>query len=223
MTVGRYPKMELQMELIAHRGYWLDPKEKNTEIAFVRALNQGFGIETDFRDLNGQLVISHDVPTHGVMLASQFAALYKACPVSAPLALNVKADGLQNLISSLVQKADFHNYFVFDMAVPDMLAYIDHNIPTYTRQSEHENVPTLLSSCQGVWLDAFESTWYDLEVIYTILDQGKGVAIVSPELHGRPREELWQWLKANNVHEHGLVSLCTDFPLHAQEFFNVKN
>lgn len=211
------------MQLIAHRGYWLDPKEKNTELAFVRALDHGFGIETDFRDLNGQLVISHDAPTHGVMLASQFAALYNDCPVSAPLALNIKADGLQHLTSQLVQEAGFRNFFVFDMAVPDMRAYIRLQIPTYTRQSEYEAIPILLSSCQGVWLDAFESTWYDLKVIHAILDQGKGVAIVSPELHGRSREELWEWLKANNVHEHALVSLCTDFPLQAQEFFNVKN
>ena len=26
------------MQLIAHRGYWVDPKEKNTKIAFSRAL-----------------------------------------------------------------------------------------------------------------------------------------------------------------------------------------
>ena len=83
-----YSKSTLQMQLIAHRGYWLDPKEKNTETAFVRALQHGFGIETDFRDLNGHLVISHDVPTHGVMLASKFAALYKACPVKAPSPLS---------------------------------------------------------------------------------------------------------------------------------------
>ena len=74
------------MQLIAHRGFWLDPKEKNTEIAFSRALSHGFGIETDFRDLNGQLVISHDIPVIGAMSANQLIALYKACPVNAPLA-----------------------------------------------------------------------------------------------------------------------------------------
>lgn len=208
------------MHLIAHRGYWLDPKEKNTDIAFSRALSHGFGIETDFRDLNGQLVVSHDIPLVGAMSVGEFLSLYRACPVNAPLALNIKSDGLRNLVGQFIQDAGFHACFVFDMAVPDMRAYIDSGLPTYTRLSECEPVPSLLSSCQGVWLDAFESTWYDLGVINPILAQGKGVAIVSPELHGRPHLELWQWLKMNKLHEQSLVSLCTDFPMQAQEFFN---
>jgi hypothetical protein len=211
------------LNIISHRGYWLDPKEKNTKIAFSRALSYGFGIETDFRDLNGQLVVSHDIPLIGAMDAREFVDLYKACPVNAPLALNIKADGLQELLSQFIQAAGFNNSFVFDMPVPDMRAYIGLKIPIYTRQSEYEVIPVLLSSCQGVWLDAFESTWYDLGAINPILAQGKGVAIVSPELHGRSHLELWQWLKMNKLHEQSLVSLCTDFPLQAQEFFNAKN
>ena len=209
------------MQLLAHRGYWLDPKEKNTEIAFSRALSFGFGIETDFRDLNGQLVVSHDIPLVGAMAASEFAVLYHSCPVAAPLAINIKSDGLQHLVDQFIQDAGFQACFVFDMAVPDMRAYIGLNIPIYTRQSEYEAVPSFLPSCQGVWLDAFESTWYDDSVINAILAQGKGVAIVSPELHGRPHLELWQWLKTHRLHEHSLLSICTEFPRQAQEFFDV--
>jgi hypothetical protein len=211
------------MQLIAHRGYWLDPKEKNTETAFLRALTHGYGIETDFRDCNGELVISHDIPLIGAMSASKFIALYHDHPVTAPLALNIKADGLQQLISQFVAEAAFRKYFVFDMAVPDMRGYIHLGLPTYSRQSEYESMPALLSSCQGVWLDAFQSTWYEMGAISSILDQGKGVAIVSPELHGRPHLTFWQCLKDHGLHKHGLVSLCTDFPRQAQEFFNVQN
>lgn len=208
------------MQIIAHRGYWLDVEEKNTKIAFLRALNHGFGIETDFRDLNGQLVVSHDIPLVGAMAASEFVALYRSCPVAAPLALNIKSDGLQHLVDKFIQDAGFQTCFVFDMAVPDMRAYIGLGVPTYTRLSEYETAPSLLSSSQGVWLDTFESTWYDLDVINPILAQCKGVAIVSPELHGRPHLELWHWLKMNKLHEQSLMFLCTDFPLQAQEFFN---
>ena len=37
------------MKIIAHRGYWLIDDEKNTELAFERALRANFGIETDLR------------------------------------------------------------------------------------------------------------------------------------------------------------------------------
>lgn len=36
--------------------------EQNKLVAFKRAINFGFGIETDIRDFNGKLVISHDLP-----------------------------------------------------------------------------------------------------------------------------------------------------------------
>ena len=51
------------MEILSHRGYWKTVTEKNTIIAFKRSFNLGFGTETDIRDLNGNLVISHDMPS----------------------------------------------------------------------------------------------------------------------------------------------------------------
>jgi len=86
------------MQIIAHRGYWLYAAEKNSSVALSRALEHGFGIETDFRDLNGGLVVSHDVPVIGAMKVDEFINLYKQYPVSAPMALNIKSDGLYPLI-----------------------------------------------------------------------------------------------------------------------------
>lgn len=208
------------MKLIAHRGYWLEPAEKNTAEAFERALSMGFGIETDFRDLNGTLVVSHDVPTEGVMTAEAFARLFRANPVSAPMALNIKADGLYALIAEFITQCPMPDHFVFDMSVPDARGYLSQNIPVYTRLSEYETAPSFLEQSVGVWLDAFESEWYELKVIDDLLAKGKKVAIVSPELHRRPHKELWERLRAHGLHRDVNVSLCTDFPLDAKDFFH---
>ena len=50
------------MQIISHRGFWKSKNEQNTIISFQRSFENGFGIETDIRDLNGKLVISHDIP-----------------------------------------------------------------------------------------------------------------------------------------------------------------
>ena len=50
------------MKILAHRGFWADEEEKNTLSAFGKAFDSGFGIETDIRDRNGELVISHNPP-----------------------------------------------------------------------------------------------------------------------------------------------------------------
>lgn len=207
------------MNIIAHRGYWLVSGEKNTAIAFTRALEHGFGIETDFRDLNGELVVSHDIPTAGAMKAAEFIEIYKARPVSAPIALNVKSDGLCGLIDEFIAHAEFKSVFVFDMAVPDMRGYLKNDIPTFTRLSEYEPHPAFLDSSQGVWLDAFESEWYGATAIASLLNQKKQIALVSPELHGRQYLPLWELIRAHDFHRNSLVSICTDFPMQAKEYF----
>ncbi len=57
------------MQVISHRGYWKSAAEKNTTTAFARSFALGYGTETDVRDLNGELVISHDMPTQPAMTA----------------------------------------------------------------------------------------------------------------------------------------------------------
>lgn len=211
------------MKLIAHRGYWLEAGEKNTPVAFERALAHGFSIETDFRDLNGVLVISHDVPTLGAMTAEAFAALLRAQSVNAPMALNIKSDGLYVLMEDFIANSGLTNYFMFDMSVPDTRGYLIKNMPIYTRLSEYEAAPSFLEQSIGVWLDAFESEWYDMGVIDGLLAQGKQVAIVSPELHRRPHLALWEALRSHGLHRNPNVALCTDFPLDAKDYFNVQD
>lgn len=213
----------MNMNIIAHRGFWINPLEKNTLKAFTRALENGFGIETDFRDYHGQLVISHDIPTPSSVAAQQFVDLFKKYPVLAPMALNIKADGLHDLIKKVVNDSGMKNYFVFDMAIPDMFGYLSLNIEMFTRLSEYEINPVLMNQCSGIWLDAFGSNWYELDDVQRLLEMNKKVAIVSPELHQRPHYEIWNMLKKNELHKNSALSLCTDYPKEAMEYFNVKN
>ena len=47
------------MVILSHRGYWKDAR-KNSVDAFKASFVREFGTETDIRDYNGELVISHD-------------------------------------------------------------------------------------------------------------------------------------------------------------------
>jgi len=208
------------MKIICHRGFWKAGVEKNSSAAFSRALEHGFGIEIDLRDLNGSLVISHDPPIDGVMSAEEFIDLCLRLPSCAPMALNIKSDGIYSLVKDMVVRAGIANYFVFDMSVPDTRGYLAEHIPVYTRLSEYEQTPAFMDLCRGIWLDAFESEWYDEGAIKGLLDFNKEIAIVSSELHGRSHLNLWQLLKKNGFHRSPLISICTDLPLEAEEYFN---
>ena len=208
------------MQIIAHQGFWLDSSEKNTTTAFARALKHGFGIEIDVRDFDGSLVVSHDLPRVDSMLFSEFLNLYLISSCEGVLAINIKADGLHLLVKKIMIDSGLKNYFVFDMSTPDIRRYLAHELPTFTRLSEYEPNPLFLDKSVGVWLDSFERQWYDFEIINSLLEKNKKVSIVSPELHGRTHYDLWTFLKKNRLDQDSLISLCTDFPLEAKDFFN---
>lgn len=207
------------IKIIAHRGYWITPEEKNTLAAFERALQNGFGIEVDFRDHDRQLVVSHDIADNSAISAKTFFELCNEYPVDVPHALNVKSDGLQNLLAPHLSLWGKSHYFVFDMSVPDSLGYLRLGLNTFTRVSEYENYQNFDGRVTGVWLDGFATEWYGVSEIKQFLELGLSVAIVSPELHGRDHRSLWEVLKS--LYTDGMpLMLCTDFPLDAKRYFS---
>lgn len=207
------------MKIISHRGYWKKPSEKNSTQAFEKSFSLGFGTETDVRDYNGELVISHDIPSCDSMLISDFFLQYSKYPANT-LALNIKSDGLVKLLTDKLSKFSITNYFVFDMSIPDSLSYLNSGVNVFLRHSEIESDMSLYNKCKGVWLDAFFSEWYDGEIIHNHLTNNKTVCIVSSELHGRDNLEQWVKLKALDFIQTDQVILCTDVPEKAYKFFN---
>lgn len=199
-------------------------KERNTATAFSRSFELGFGTETDIRDRHSKLVISHDMADSRAMPVEEFFDLYKHYQKPLPLALNIKADGLQTELKALLAAYDIDNYFVFDMAVPDGLLYARQQFKTFTRHSEYEPVPPYYELAQGVWLDEFNCHWLTEEIIAQHLANEKSLCIVSPDLHKRDYQQEWEHYKQIEARiGKGRVMLCTDAPEQAQEFFNAPN
>ena len=218
------------LKIIAHRGFWLEKSKQNSLKAFKKAFENGFGVETDVRDFNGELVISHDIATKNALSLRELLKLHTdfCTPnFTPPLALNIKADGLQSPLKALLKEFKTQNYFAFDMSVPDMLGFEREKIAFYTRQSEIEPKPqhymkALYEKAEGVWMDEFYSHWISESAILGHLKRGKKLAIVSPELHKREYKAEWKHYKdiLQDCHFQGEIALCTDFPHFAKEFFN---
>lgn len=209
------------MEFLAHRGLWFEKGQKNTMEALTLALREGYGLETDVRDQNGELVISHDMALPGATPFEDLLSYYKSNNFSSTLAINIKSDGLQKKLHDCLARHEVANYFVFDMSIPDTLGYLKRGIKTYVRRSEIENHPELTRVTQGVWLDELQSEWIDEHVIINEAKLTQSVCIVSAELHGRDFESQWRGIKG--AIERGCATaslmLCTDFPQKAERYF----
>ncbi len=210
------------MKIISHRGYWKSIKEKNSKVAFEKSFKLGFGTETDIRDFNGELVISHDIPDVNCLELERFLELYVTSNnTDLTLALNIKSDGLQAKLLEQIKAFGIENYFVFDMSIPDTINYLINNTHFFSRQSEYEKTPVFYENCSGIWLDSFEGNWYNKDVVLNHLNEHKKVAIVSSELHKRDHKELWAFMRINKLHTNENIILCTDIPEEAKKYFNL--
>ncbi len=109
------------------------------------------------------------------------------------------------------------------MSVPDMRIFAQNGLNFFTRISEIEQNCALYDEAQGVWCDEFYSHWISESTILAHLENGKKVAIVSPELHKRQYLSAWrnykQIIESNALSGDSRIFLCTDFPHLAKEFF----
>jgi hypothetical protein len=211
------------MQILAHRGFWTKSEEKNTYEAFQRSFLSGFGVETDIRDYKGELVISHDIASDECMLVTDFFELYNRIDSSLPLALNIKSDGLQNALQSLIKKHQIRNFFLFDMSIPDLLVSLRCGLPVFTRESEFEKELPFYTQSLGVWIDEFENHWIDEKTIQKHIQNDKIVCIVSPELHQRSYLSEWEEYRKIQKSASEKIMICTDFPEKARLYFNEEN
>ncbi len=210
--------LKANMDILAHRGFWTKQEEHNTPFALSKAFDYGFGVETDLRDCDSKIVIAHDMPRGHEIAFENLLDLMAGRNLC--LALNIKSDGLASEINNLLKKYSHTNYFTFDMSIPDMVQQHKLNLKVFTGISDIIPSPILFEQAAGIWLDCFNSDWFYAEDINKLLDAGKKVAIVSPELHKREYKNIWPRYKNIN-HKH--LMICTDYPTEAESFFNEKN
>lgn len=205
------------MNILSHRGYWKTPEERNTGAAFLRSFTEGFGTETDVRDICGKIVISHDMPRGDEHSFEEVLQLMAGRNL--PLAINIKADGLIRPLLELLNKYGQTNYFTFDMSIPDMVVQLATGACVFTGQSDLVPHPVLLEESAGIWLDSFRSEWFTPSLVDKIIASGKKVCIVSADLHQRDVREQWTKLRRCTSMKSTNLLLCTNIPNKAREYF----
>lgn len=174
----------------------------------VEDIDSRFGIECDVWYSDYDYYVGHDEPSD-----IRFEEII--WETKNIIAINAKSCSLLRL-----RKIQPDSYFIFDAAVPEAIKLAKLGLNVYTRQSEYEEFPSFYQLSKGVWMDMMERDWVNAGEIQNHLDNNKGVAITSPELHGRDYKEFWAKLKEMDIKDD--IYLCTKHPEEAQEFFNEK-
>jgi len=148
------------------------------------------GIELDLRSINSELVLGHDFPAQGEEF-SHFLDSYN----HKLMILNVKEDGLEELIIKILSAREGIEYFFLDQPVPTMLKSSKAGYFTSFRVSEFEGLPILPTGAKWIWIDSFTGDWSHVEPALEYAQRNNmRTCLVAPELQGRFNQDETNWL-----------------------------
>ena len=164
-----------------------------------------YGIELDLRDdLNGNIYLTHDPYVNGELF-DDFLKHYN----HSFIILNIKSEGIESKIMSMLQEYNITDYFFLDSSFPMINKYCE-QANFAIRFSEYESIETVLNMknrVNWVWVDCFTQNPLMLDT-YSILKQHFNLCFVSPELQGQGEKikEYKNYFQQNNIQ---LDMICT--------------
>lgn len=181
------------MKLISHR--------RNT-VAELNATDPKYGVEVDIRSEGERLIIHHDPCVPGESFDAWIDAFRHGT-----LILNVKEEGLEARLISLMESKGISDYFFLDQSFPFLIKWSNKGERRCAvRVSEFESIETALTlagKVDWVWVDCFTQFPLLEQDAKRLKDAGFKLCLVSPELQGRDAAteipQLASLLKARNI------------------------
>lgn len=168
------------MEIIAHRRNRIDE-------LIATPVDQG--IEVDIRSADGRLVIHHDPYMPGEDFEA-WIGHYR----HGTLILNVKEEGLEARLLAIMTDRGIDRFFFLDQSFPFLMrTALQGERRSAVRVSEYESIETALAVAPMIdwaWIDCFTRFPLDRATAARLSEAGLKLCLVSPELQGRPTEEI---------------------------------
>lgn len=185
-------------------------KHRQNRVADLKNVPNRMGVEVDLRSMNGELILAHDAFDDGEKF-EDWLKLYG----HELLILNVKEDGLEDLIVDLLRINDVKNYFFLDQPFPTLVKSISKKIKVSARISEYERISWNNGFIpHWLWIDSFTGSWEHLELfLESTPSREVRICVVSPELQGRNSQSEVDEIKSI-FQKHGTKpsAVCTKDP-----------
>ena len=223
-----------KLKIFAHRGLWKNRKEKNSIEAIERAFLNGFDVETDLRIVNGEFIISHDLPKINdyCLHLELLLKILKKYP-KRTIALHFKYDDWRkpealNIIKYL--KPYKRQVFLFDMSINfcELLKKTASSILVGVSVGDKnyhagfaEIGDALNANIDFIWADEYRK-FYDLNLFNKIKQNNKKVFCISPDLAqgvGHPKAVVGFEKYILNLIKWGVNGLCTDKPKEVRKIY----
>ena len=175
----------------------------------LKNINEDFGVEIDVRSIKKKLILNHE-PFQNAVLLNKFLKKFN----HKFLILNVKEEGIENLILNFVKKNKVKNYFLLDVTIPKIFQFIKNKKKSNfcLRISKFEKLSDLNffnKNIEWIWIDTFDSkiplNVRDLK----IYSKRFKLCLVSPELIKTNSINLNKFIKINKYKLNFFSAVCS--------------
>lgn len=171
-------------------------QHRMNEAAGLGALDPSWGVEIDLRsnvERPGHIHLSHDPWRLGQPL-EDWLAVFRASELRGPVILNTKEDGLEDRALELCRQRGVEDVLFLDTAAPTLVNHVERGLGhlffvRVSRDEPVEAVQAFRGKVHWAWVDCFNGEPLPPSVVDRLRPDFK-VCLVSPELHGRPLDEV---------------------------------
>ena len=175
----------------------------------LKNTDHNFGVEVDVRSINKKLILNHE-PFQKATSLDTFLKKFN----HKFLILNVKEEGIENLILNYVKKNRIKNYFLLDVTFPKIFQFIKNNKKNNLclRISKFEKLNQLNffnKKIEWIWVDTFDN-----KIPLNINDlEGYSkkfkLCLVSPELVKTNNIDVIKFIKINKYKLNFFSAVCS--------------
>jgi len=191
------------MQIIKHR--------INTSDDLLKT-DKEFGVEIDLRTKDNHIILQHDPFSEGEIFTDWIKNFGHKT-----LILNVKEEGLEKEIISILKKNTIEDFFFLDLSFPFLIkTSLSGETRIASRVSEFESLETIekvKDLISWVWIDYFSYFPLNELDLIRIKDLGLRTCVVSPELQGfDPQVEVSKIKDSIINYKHLFDAVCTKYP-----------
>ena len=175
----------------------------------LKNIDHNFGVEVDVRSINKKLILNHE-PFQKALPLDTFLKKFN----HKFLILNVKEEGIENLILNYVKKNRIKNYFLLDVTIPKIFQFIKNKKKNILclRISKFEKLNQLNffnKKIEWIWVDTFDNkiplNVNDLEGY----SKKFKLCLVSPELVKTNNINVTKFIKINKYKLNFFSAVCS--------------
>ena len=175
----------------------------------LKNIDHNFGVEVDVRSIKKKLILNHE-PFQKATSLDTFLKKFN----HKFLILNVKEEGIENLILNYVKKNRIKNYFLLDVTVPKIFQFIKNkkknNLCLRISKFERLNQLNFFNKkIEWIWVDTFDN-----KIPLNINDlEGYSkkfkLCLVSPELVKTNNIDVIKFIKINKYKLNFFSAVCS--------------